>query len=408
MDRRAFLRALAAAGALPIIGPAGRADASDRGSGRRVVVLGAGLAGLGRRAPARPARLRGDRARGPGAPRRARADRPRPLPARRPCRARRRPHLRVPRAHARLRQGAGARAGALRHRDAGVPHAGPALRGRPPPGSRGRWPASRPASSRTRSRASRSTCCPGFEALGDVHDPGWPGSVPSALELDRTTLADYMRAQGASETWLDWFFAQEGRIGRVNAAAGFAVEAISGGAELRSIRGGNDRLPKALAAALGERVRYRSEVVRIDERRGRVTVGYRDRGRLHELEADHCVCALPFAPLRRVCIDAPFSDAQAGGDRAAAVHGRRPLLLPDAIAVLGARPARAAGRPQPRRHRHDGRTGLEHQLPAARPGAGDGPRLHVRHRGARVRLARPAPRRRHAPALPAAAARHGR
>ena len=57
----------------------------------------------------------------------------------------------------------------------------------------------------------------GFDKLGDVFDPGWPGTFPSALELDRTTLAGYMRSQGASETWLDWFFAQEGRIGRANA-----------------------------------------------------------------------------------------------------------------------------------------------------------------------------------------------
>ena len=39
----------------------------------------------------------------------------------------------------------------------------------------------------------------------------------------------HMRSQGASSTWRDWFFAQEGRIGRVNAAAGFAVESLTGG-----------------------------------------------------------------------------------------------------------------------------------------------------------------------------------
>jgi monoamine oxidase len=147
----------------------------------------------------------------------------------------------------------------------------------------------------------------GFAKLGDVHDPGWPGAFPSAGELDATTMAGHMRSQGASATWRDWFFAQEGRIARVNAAAGFAVESLTTGTMIGSIEGGNDRLPKALAAALGHRVRYRSEVVRIAQATGHVTVGYRDRGGLHEIRADRCVCAIPFAPLRRVTIATPFS-----------------------------------------------------------------------------------------------------
>ena len=147
----------------------------------------------------------------------------------------------------------------------------------------------------------------GFDRLGDVFDPGWPGAFPSALELDATTLSGYMRSQGASETWLDWLFAQEGRIGRTNAAAGFAVESLSGGAILGSIKGGNDRLPYALAAALGRRVKYSSPVVRIAQDRRRVTVGFTDRTGRHEISADRCVCALPFAPLRRVSIATPFS-----------------------------------------------------------------------------------------------------
>ena len=155
----------------------------------------------------------------------------------------------------------------------------------------------------------------GFAKLGDVLDPGWPGAFPSALELDRTTMDGHMQSQGASATWRDWFYAQEGRIARVNAAAGFAVESLTTGTLLGSISGGNDRLPKALAAALGHRVRYRSEVVRIAQGKREVTVGYRDRSGLHEIRADRCVCALPFAPLRRVTIATPFSP-----QKMAAIH----------------------------------------------------------------------------------------
>ena len=88
-------------------------------------------------------------------------------------------------------------------------------------------------------------------------------------------------------------------------------------------------------------MRYRSEVVRIAQDRADVTVGYRDRGGLHEIRADRCVCALPFAPLRRVTIATPLLRAEDGRDPHAPVHGRRALLLPDAQPVLGARSARA-------------------------------------------------------------------
>jgi monoamine oxidase len=156
----------------------------------------------------------------------------------------------------------------------------------------------------------------GFAKLGDVFDPGWPGAFQTAIELDGMTMDGYMHSQGASATWRDWFYAQEGRFAGVNAAAGFAVESLTTGSMLGSIRGGSDRLPRALAAALGRRVQYHSEVVRIAQGPHHVTVGYRDSaGRQHQIEADRCVCALPFAPLRRVTIDTPFS-----AQKMAAIH----------------------------------------------------------------------------------------
>jgi monoamine oxidase len=158
----------------------------------------------------------------------------------------------------------------------------------------------------------------GMEMLGDLSDPGWPASEPSALELDRTTIDGHMHAHGASEAWRDWFYAQNGRIARVNAAAGFAVETLQAGDNLTSIKGGNDRLPRAFAATLGNRVKYRSEVVQIAQGAHDVTVGFRDRTGLHQLTADRCVCALPFAPLRRVRLDAGFSER-----KLAAIHALR-------------------------------------------------------------------------------------
>lgn len=163
----------------------------------------------------------------------------------------------------------------------------------------------------------------GMAKVGDITDPGWPGSVPSAVELDRTTIGGWLHRQGASRTWRDWFYAQNGRIDRINAAAGFAVESLQGGTHLTGIRGGNDRLPYAMAAALGSRVKYGTEVVRIAQDGSGVTIGFRDSDGVQQLRADRCVCALPFAPLRRIRLDAGFS-----GEKRAAI--RRLAYMPAA------------------------------------------------------------------------------
>jgi monoamine oxidase len=310
LDTRKFLQALAAISAAPLSSltnaPEAPADGHGRGDGRRVVVLGAGLAGLG--AAYNLMRHGYDVT---------------------VLEAQDRPGGRVQTSRAGFERGGHAELGAVRildsHEytlkyvkkfglgltpyDTGTPafH----IQGKrflaPPAGTP--WPLEGFAPGEQPDPAARfdDYLGSGFAKLGDVFDRGWPAAFPTALELDRTTIDGYVESQGASATWRGWFYAQEGRIARANAAAGFAFESLATGSMLGSIEGGNDRLPKALAAALGRRVKYRSEVVRIAQERNHVTVGYRDRGGLQEISADRCVCALPFAPLRRVSIATPFS-----------------------------------------------------------------------------------------------------
>ncbi|GAB3933858.1 hypothetical protein GCM10029976_041990 [Kribbella albertanoniae] len=156
----------------------------------------------------------------------------------------------------------------------------------------------------------------GFEKLGDVHAPNWPAGFASTNELDGLTFAQYMRKQGASQGWVDWFFAQEGQLGRINALAVFAEELVASGSKVTSIKGGNDKLPKAFATALGGRIKYRSQVVRIASKHQGVRVTYRDRSGQREIEADRVVCAMPFPPLRKVKLSAGFSDSKLD-----AIHG---------------------------------------------------------------------------------------
>jgi monoamine oxidase len=313
LDRRRFLQALAAVSAAPLASLTNAPDASADGYGRRVVVLGAGLAGLG--AAYNLMRHGYDVT---------------------VLEAQDRPGGRVQTVREGFQRGGHAELGAIRifqsheyvlkyAREFGLElmpydtgtrafH----MQGKrflPPPVGEP-WPLTGLSAGEQPDPAARfgDYFVSGFAKLGDVFDPGWPGAFPSALELDRTTMDGYMRSQGASATWRDWFYAQEGRFARVNAAAVFAVESLTTGF-IGSIRGGNDRLPNALAGALGHRVRYRSEAVRIAQGRDHVTVSFRDRSGRHEIRADRCVCALPFAPLRRVSIATRFSP-----QKMAAIH----------------------------------------------------------------------------------------
>jgi monoamine oxidase len=322
LDRRTFLKASAAGGALAVGGSLltpelAAADPRDRRTGRRVVVLGAGLAGLS--AAYNLMRHGYDVI---------------------VLEAQERPGGRVQTVHDGFQRGGHAELGAIRifesHKhvlkyvttfgleltpyDTGTRafH----LQGRrflpPLPGQP--WPLDGLSTGEQPDPAARlgDYFGSGFGGLGDVLDPGWPSAFPTATELDGTTVDGYMQSRGASATWRDWFYAHEGRFARVNAAAAFAVESLTSGTMLGSIRGGNDRLPKAFAAALGRRVKYRTEVVRIAQGRHHVTIGYRDPTGRHEIHADRCVCALPFGPLRRVSIATAFSPS-----KMAAIHQLR-------------------------------------------------------------------------------------
>jgi monoamine oxidase len=80
--------------------------------------------------------------------------------------------------------------------------------------------------------------------------------------------------------------------------------------------GGMDRLPKALAARLGDAIRLNTEVTRLGRENGKAAVEWRDRstGQTGRLLADHCICTLPFTVLKDVRTD--FS-----AERRAAIAG---------------------------------------------------------------------------------------
>ncbi len=73
------------------------------------------------------------------------------------------------------------------------------------------------------------------------------------------------------------------------------------------IRGGTDLLPRAFAARLTEQVHYGARVVRLEQRADQVRVIFERAGTRHTLEAGHVICTIPFSVLRGIEVDPPFS-----------------------------------------------------------------------------------------------------
>ncbi len=90
---------------------------------------------------------------------------------------------------------------------------------------------------------------------------------------------------------------------------------------MMQVVGGMDRLPQALAARVKEKIVYQAAVREIRQDERRVSVAYADKdGRLHKIDADYLVCALPLSILSTLDTDFPkeYKDAIASVPYAAA------------------------------------------------------------------------------------------
>ncbi|WP_026354744.1 flavin monoamine oxidase family protein [Massilia niastensis] len=150
---------------------------------------------------------------------------------------------------------------------------------------------------------------------------------------DQAMLLDYLAHEGALSTSDLKYRGRNGRGYAVNPGAGLkpgtpsdplafnellaskvgkvysAVQEFPMHATMFQPVGGMDQIPRAFARRLGKAVRYHAEVQRIRQAGGKVTVDYKDSasGRLSSTSADYCLCTLPLSVLRT--IDTDFSNA---------------------------------------------------------------------------------------------------
>jgi monoamine oxidase len=152
-------------------------------------------------------------------------------------------------------------------------------------------------------------------------DPEHPEAFAKAKELDAQSLGDFItsrnlppradllvRVANRGEYNVDpsglsmLFLAQQ-----IAVAAGISDDAV----ETMRIAGGNSLLPEAMAESLGDRVILRAPVTRVEEQNSGVHVSAEGQ----EVDAAFAVMAIPTPPLRKIAFDPPLS-----GDLGAAIQ----------------------------------------------------------------------------------------
>lgn len=150
---------------------------------------------------------------------------------------------------------------------------------------------------------------PVVNTIGDPEHPLWPGEA--ALRFDGMTMAQLLLRRGASpgavalmrlgylDEWGDG-------IDTISALALLRDLAANRGGGTYRVEGGTDRLPAAMAARLGDAVRYGAPVTAVELRRNRLRVEYAAQGETRRIVAEHVICAIPFPLLRGVRFDPPL------------------------------------------------------------------------------------------------------
>ncbi len=138
---------------------------------------------------------------------------------------------------------------------------------------------------------------------------------PEVLKLDNLSVVELLTRSGAPEDIIalyNYTNATEStarphelsalKMIKNHHGGGFNEEVNEG-----RILGGNDQLPKSMALRLADNILYRRPVRRIVHDQQGAEVFFEERGRLTSMKADHLVIALPFTILRDLDVSPSFS-----------------------------------------------------------------------------------------------------
>jgi len=140
------------------------------------------------------------------------------------------------------------------------------------------------------------------DKLRSLPTDGWP--MPQLADWGEISLGNYLRKQGASSDAIQALssgFEDDSLLDFIHDSVSHAVP------QLWKIRGGNDRLPHAMAAPLSDKIRYGAEVVRVAQSGKGVSVTFRAGGMQQTVTGDRMICAIPFTVLRHIAVEPMWS-----------------------------------------------------------------------------------------------------
>jgi monoamine oxidase len=161
-----------------------------------------------------------------------------------------------------------------------------------------------------------------FEALADeITNPLSADWVPSSLlRYDGMTRDDFLRSKSVPESAVKMFSLGTTAVANMRSfldllheiavARALARKAGTSDEHLLKIATGNDDLPRAFASRLGTRVRYGSELIRVEHDDRGVRAFVRRHGAGETVTGDRLICAIPFTKLRAVEIVPALPEAK--------------------------------------------------------------------------------------------------
>ncbi len=151
---------------------------------------------------------------------------------------------------------------------------------------------------------------PALEEIGDPSLPDW--RLDTVKHYDQSTFNEFLRKQGVSSQALDllsrtfWF----GEGAETTSALQYLVSYLAPffrGQGFYAFRGGNDLLPRALAARLQDKIHYGAPVLKINHGPQGVEAVFRQGGTHQTMKAKHLICAVPFSHLRHMDVSPPLA-----------------------------------------------------------------------------------------------------
>lgn len=143
----------------------------------------------------------------------------------------------------------------------------------------------------------------------------WDSAIAAALA--RLSVAEWLSATGADPALSagmrglrGFFLADPEDLSLIALVEQFASGDAPGEGRMFRIRGGNDRLPGAMAEAVRGKILLETIVRRVRQDAAGVRVTIEERGARREVVADYCVLALPASTLRDVELEPGLPDDQ--------------------------------------------------------------------------------------------------